>query len=165
MERLAPGTSTRHDFDFWIGTWHQSHRRLKERLAGCEEWEEFSSTSVAWPILDGLGNVDELRTDWGGGLVGASMRFFDADTGTWSIYWTDNRRSGPLEPPVTGSFTEGVGVFECEDTFAGRSILVRYTWSRTSTATPHWEQAFSEDGGETWEVNWVTDSTRAEPPT
>jgi hypothetical protein len=163
MAELAHGTSTRHDFDFWIGTWQQHHRRLRERLAGCEEWDEFESTSVAWPILDGLGNVDELRTDWGGGLVGASIRFFDAATRTWSIYWVDTRRSGPLEPPVIGSFSGDVGVFECPDTFEGRPILVRYTWSRTSTPTPHWEQAFSTDEGQTWETNWITDSTRVDP--
>ncbi len=64
---------------------------------------------------------------------------------------------------MIGSFAGDVGVFECADTFDGRPILVRYTWSQTSTLTPHWEQAFSEDGGETWDVNWVTDSTRVDP--
>ncbi len=162
MDTKAHATSTRHDFDFWIGTWRQHHRRLKERLAGCDEWDEFESTSIALPILDGLGNVDELRTDWGDGLVGASIRLFDGSSRTWSIYWTDTRRSGPLEPPVIGSFSGDVGVFECEDVVDGRPIPVRYTWSRTSTPTPHWEQAFSEDGGDTWETNWITDSTRVE---
>jgi hypothetical protein len=81
----------RHDFDFWIGRWQQRNRRLRERLAGCEEWDEFDSTSVAWPTLDGLGNVDEFRTDYAGGYVGMSIRLFDPATRTWSIYWADSR--------------------------------------------------------------------------
>jgi hypothetical protein len=66
-----------------------------------------------------------------------------------------------LAPPVIGSFSGDVGVFECDDTFEGRPIRVRYTWSDVTTPTPHWEQAFSDDGGETWETNWVAEFTRA----
>ena len=72
------------------------------------------------PLLDGLGNMDELRTDYQGGLVGLSLRFFDPATRLWSIYWTDTRRSGLLEQPVVGSFSDGIGIFECDDTFDGR---------------------------------------------
>jgi hypothetical protein len=69
--------------------------------------------------------------------------------------WADTRRSGKLDPPVIGSFEGDVGVFEGEDTFEDRPILVRFIWSGVTTPTPRWEQAFSEDGGETWETNWI----------
>jgi hypothetical protein len=149
------------DFDFWIGEWDVHNRRLRERLAGSDEWDEFEATSVAWKILDGLGNADEFRTDYDGGFTGMSFRFFDPKTKQWSIYWADSRRAGLLDPPVIGSFSGGTGVFEGDDTFDGRPIRVRFTWSRVDTPTPRWEQAFSEDGGNTWETNWVNDFTRS----
>jgi hypothetical protein len=157
--------STVRDFDFWFGSWKVHNWRLRERLAGSDEWDEFEATSEARPILDGLGNFDEFRTDYLGGFVGSSMRFFDPETRQWWIYWADSRRSGELDPPVVGAFDGDVGIFEGSDTFEGRPILVRYTWSGVTTPTPRWEQAFSEDGGETWETNWIMDFTRSEEAT
>jgi hypothetical protein len=93
-----------------------------------------------------------------------SFRFFDLETRLWSIYWADSRRTGLLDPPVVGSFSAGVGVFEAEDVFKEKPILVRYTWSRTDTGTPRWEQAFSPDEGKTWETNWIMDATRVGEP-
>jgi hypothetical protein len=153
---------TARDFDFWIGRWHGRNWRLRERLAGCDEWDEFESLSVARRLPGGMGNQDEFRTDFGGGYVGLSFRFFDSATQRWSIYWADSRRCGTLDPPVVGSFSGDTGVFEGPDTFEGRPIRVRYTWSRVSTPTPRWEQAFSKDDGETWETNFVSEFRRFE---
>ncbi len=149
------------DFDFWLGEWKVRNRWLRERLAGSDEWEEFEATVVARQILGGLGNEDEFRTGHAGGFIGMSFRFFDAKTREWSIYWADSRRPGLLDPPVLGSFSGDVGVFHGDDTCGGRPIRVRFTWSGVTTATPRWEQAFSDDGGETWETNWVMESTPA----
>jgi hypothetical protein len=151
---------TARDFDFWMGSWRVHNRRLRERLAGSDEWDEFESTVVARPILDGLGNEDEFRTDYAGGFIGMSFRFFDPERKRWSIYWVDTRRSGELDPPVFGAFEGDTGSFEGEDTFDGRPIRVRFLWSGVTTPTPRWEQAFSDDRGETWETNWVMDFTR-----
>ena len=149
------------DFDFWLGEWNVDNRRLRERLAGSDEWEEFEATSGARQILGGLGNEDEFRTDHDGGFVGMSFRFFDPRAGS-------GRSTGPtaagresLDPPVFGSFSGDTGVFDGDDTFGGRPIRVRFIWSGVTTPTPRWEQAFSDDGGETWETNWVMDFTRA----
>jgi hypothetical protein len=151
---------TARDFEFWIGSWNVRNRRLRERLAGSDEWDEFEATVDARLLLDGMGNEDEFRTDYKGGFVGMSFRFFDSDTKLWSIYWADSRRSGVLDPPVIGSFSGDTGIFEGEDILRGRPILVRYTWSGVTTPTPRWEQAFSDDGGVSWETNWVMDFTR-----
>ena len=145
-----------------MGRWSCRNRRLRQRLAGSDEWDEFQSTVVARPILDGLGNEDEFRTDYGGGFVGMSFRLFDPERQRWSIYWADTRRSGELDPPVFGGFSGDTGVFEGDDTFDERPIRVRFIWSGITTPTPRWEQAFSEDGGATWETNWIMDFTRAE---
>jgi hypothetical protein len=150
------------DFDFWFGRWKVHNRYLRARLAGSDEWDEFDATVEARPILDGLGNEDEFRTGHEGGFTGMSFRFFDPVRKRWSIYWADTRRSGELDPPLYGAFSGDTGVFEGEDTFDDRPIRVRFTWSGVDTPTPRWEQAFSEDGGETWETNWIMDFTRDE---
>jgi hypothetical protein len=159
--RVEPGPAV-HDFDFLPGTWTVHHRRLKERLAGSDAWEEFEGTSTAWPLLGGAGNVDDNVLELPGGTYRAiSVRSFDPVASTWSIWWLDGRNPGVLDPPVVGGFADGIGTFIGRDTLDGRPILVRFRWSRLSDATWRWEQAFSPDDGATWEVNWVMELTRA----
>ena len=150
------------DFDFWMGSWKVHNRYLRERLKGSSEWVEFEATSVARPLLDGRGNEDEFRTDHDGGFIGMSFRFYDPEKDQWAIYWADTRRPGLLDAPVFGSFSGDVGIFVGDDTFEGRPIRMRFIWSGITTPTPRWEQAFSEDGGETWETNWIMDFTPLE---
>jgi hypothetical protein len=149
------------DFDFWIGRWNVRNRYLRERLADCDEWDEFEATSVARLLLDGLGNEDEFRTDYGGGFVAMSFRFYDTSKERWAIYWADSRRPGVLDPPVFGAFSGDTGVFEGEDVHDGRLVRVRFVWSGVTTPTPRWEQSFSADGGATWEPNWIMEFTPA----
>jgi hypothetical protein len=148
------------DFDFFIGAWRVHHRRLKERLANSHEWVEFDGTSNAQKILGGLGNMDDNVLSFPGGAYRAvTFRTYDSAKKLWSIWWIDSRHPGPLDPPVIGRFENGVGTFYADDTFNGKPIRVRYLWTNLSAA-PRWEQAFSEDGGKTWETNWIMDFTR-----
>jgi len=151
-----------HDFDFLIGAWRVHHRRLKARLAGNHDWEEFEGTSKLEMTMAGAGTVDDNWIDLPGGAYRAvGIRAFDLKTGLWSIWWLDGRApQGPLDPPVRGRFENGVGIFTGDDTLNGKPIRVRYTWSRITPTTCHWEQAFSPDGGKTWETNWIMDLTR-----
>ena len=149
------------DFDFWMGRWDVHNRYLRTRLAGSDDWDEFASTSVARPLLDGIGNEDEFRTDYDGGFIGMSFRFYDPELDRWAIYWADTRRPGVLDPPVFGSFDGDVGVFQGAAAFEGRPIVMRFTWSEITTPAPRWEQAFSDDDGRTWETNWIMEFTRA----
>jgi hypothetical protein len=162
-ERSEPRTTTgpdgARDFDFLHGRWRVRGRRLVERLVGCQEWRELEATCECWPLLDGLGNADELRSDHLPGFVGTSLRLFDRQARQWSIHWADNRR-GVLDPPMCGSFAGDVGVFAGADVHAGRAILARFIWRRGPS--PRWEQAFSADGGHTWETNWTMDFARLE---
>jgi len=152
-----------HDFDFYMGRWLVHHRRLKERLVGSDEWETFEGTSTAWPLLNGAGNVDDNVLELPAGTYRAiSLRSFDPWSETWSIWWLDARNPGQLDPPVVGRFKDGVGTFIGDDTFDGQPILVRFLWTDITDATCRWEQAFSVDGGATWEVNWVMESERIE---
>ena len=92
MYDLMHATGTAHDFDFLFGDWSVLNRRLRRRLVGSGEWEEFAAEMVARPLLDGMGNEDEFRTDHDGGMIGMSFRFFDPRTRLWTIYWADSRR-------------------------------------------------------------------------
>jgi hypothetical protein len=162
MNETAGAHDASHDFDFWFGRWRSENQRLLKRLQGCTEWETFTATSHAWPILGGMGNMDDFVPDgWRPGFIGMSLRLFDPRTQQWSIYWMSNHnQSGTLEPPVVGGFKDGVGVFECNDTFEGRPIRVRYVWSDITPVSARWHQDFSDDGGQSWETNWITRFTR-----
>jgi hypothetical protein len=156
-----PETDGRADFDFFLGVWESKQRRLKEWLNGCDTWVEFTGVSVAQKLLDGLGHMDEVTLEGPTGrMVGLSVRLFDPQTKLWSIYWADSKRGTLGMPPEVGRFKDGRGVFYAHEVLAGRAILSRYIWTRSSETALHWEQAFSEDGGATWETNWIADFTR-----
>jgi hypothetical protein len=150
------------DFDFLFGDWGVRHRRLRERLAGCDDWDEFDGSCRARSVLDGAGNVDDNFLELPDGVYRAvTLRAFDATTGAWSIWWLDGRRPDRLDPPVIGRFENGIGRFHGDDVFAGRPIRVRFLWDVADPRAPRWEQAFSTDGGDTWETNWTMDFSRS----
>lgn len=159
-------TDGRRDFDFWMGSWRIDNERLVERLKGSTTWERFEARGTAQPLPGGIGNFDDfVPIDWRPGYVGMSLRVFNPTTDLWSIYWLDNQTGGldvvgHLLPPVVGRFTDGIGVFQGDDTFEGRPIRVRFVWSEITATGARWEQAFSPDGGVTWETNWVMRFTR-----
>ncbi|MDE2450291.1 MAG: hypothetical protein KGO22_15055 [Gammaproteobacteria bacterium] len=147
-----------HDFDFEYGKWRMPNHRLLKRLAGSHDWADFVSCDEGWPLPGGIGDMDVYRTSYWPNFVGMTLRTYDPQTGLWRLYWFDNRFShGVIEPPVVGRFDGRVGVFEGPDTFDGKPITVRYVWTvspKGSKTVAKWRQAFSTDGGKTWEVNW-----------
>lgn len=149
------------DFDFVIGDWNVTHRRLKERLAGCDDWIEFGGAMSTHRILGGFGNLEDNVLHFPEGDVRAvALRSYDPQAGTWSIWWLDGRFPGRLDVPVVGRFEDGVGTFYAHDTFGDIPITVRFTWRRIDADTLHWNQAFSPDDGQTWETNWTMDFRR-----
>ena len=145
------------DFDFLIGDWTVSHRRLRRRLAGDTHWDMFDGTMRARSILAGQGNFDENVIRLPGGTYQAcTLRIHDASAGHWSIHWIDGR-DPKLDPPMIGGFADGTGTFFGKDSFEGRAIDVRFLWTRRDGSAARWEQAFSADGGKTWETNWIMD--------
>ena len=143
------------DFDFLLGHWHVHNRQLRHRLQGSDEWREFDATQSVQLILGGLGNLDEMETDLQGTrFIGLSLRLYNPETKLWSIYWVDNR-SAELQPPVVGSFRDGVGLFSGADICNGQPVIARFIWSEITDNSARWEQAFSPDAGQTWETNWI----------
>jgi hypothetical protein len=157
-----PGPKGAGDFDFFFGSWRVAHRRLKERLVGCNEWIEFAGNCVTQKILGGLGNMDDNFLDMPGGAYRAiTLRSYNAEKEQWSIWWLDGRYPGVLDTPVVGHFESGIGTFYANETIAGKPLRVRFLWTMPKPDMPRWEQAFSVDAGATWETNWVMDFTRS----
>jgi len=150
-----------HDFDFLVGEWRVHHRRLKP---DSQEWGDFEGTCSNRKLMDGAANMEEHTLNGSKGAYRAvALRAYNSKTGQWAIWWLDGRYpSGPLDPPVQGRFENGVGTFYADDTLKGKPIRVRFLWTRVTSDTPRWEQAFSVDAGKTWETNWIMDFTKAQ---
>jgi hypothetical protein len=161
-ERAVPGL---HDFDFLVGHWRVHHRKLKERLVNSHEWIEFEGTLFSQPLMGGYANVDDDVFEVPGGTYrGVAPRSFDAKSGQWSIWWMGSRKPlAPMDPPVRGSFHNGVGTFYADDdTENGKPVRTRFIWSEITPTSCHWEQAESPDGGKTWETDWIQDLKRVQ---
>lgn len=157
---LSSGNGGARGFDFLLGRWTVRHRKLKARLAGSREWDEFPGTLDVRPILHGLGNVDQnVLDDPKGAYLATSLRVFDPKAKQWSIYWVDGRGEG-IDKPVVGTFSGPVGRFYNDDLFNGRPVRVRFTYRDLGPGRAAWDQAFSTDQGRTWEVNWTMDFER-----
>ena|ERR1051325_2721327 len=150
----------RNDFDFLIGTWKVHHFRLAERLKGSTDWEEFEGNTVDKKLLNGLGNMDENILHRKTGAIHAiSLRLFNPISKEWSIYWSTDL-TGTLDVPMIGGFKNEHGTFYSQEVFEGQHIYNRFIWSKITATSCQWEQAFSIDGGKTWETNWIMEFER-----
>jgi hypothetical protein len=147
------------DFDFLIGTWNVTNRWLVDFLDETSGWEEFPALSRASRHFDGAANFDEIEFPTKG-FSGLTLRLYDPEQQTWSLYWA-SKRTGQLFPPVTGRFEDGRGEFHGRDTHNDRPVDVRFIWDGIGASTARWTQAFSIDGGQIWVTNWVMELTRA----
>jgi hypothetical protein len=152
-----------HDFDFELGHWKIHLKRLLHPLTGSRTWVEFDGTSVTRKVWNGRSQLEEFETESpdGSHIEGMTLRLYDPQTHQWSLYWATSK-SAVMGVPTIGKFKNGQGEFFDTEPAGpnGRAVLVRFIWSNTTTNMPHFEQSFSEDGGKTWEVNWITDQTR-----
>jgi hypothetical protein len=149
-----------HDFDFEIGLWKTQLRRLVRPLTGSTTWVEYEGTSKVSRVLDGRANLVELKVAGPAGRIeGLSLRLYNPQSQQWTLNFA-NINDGTLTPPTVGEFKDGRGEFFNQDTLNGRSILVRFIISDITPNSCRFEQAFSADGGKTWEVNWIAVDTR-----
>ena len=150
------------DFAWEFGVWSTHVRVLRNPLSGAApNWAEYDGTSVVRPILGGRFNLVELSVAGPAGRIeGASLRLYDPQKREWSLNYA-SVRGGVLTAPVYGSFDDrGRGLFYAHDTLDGRPILVRFEITRPSRDHAHFEQAYSGDGGATWETNWIAEDRR-----
>lgn len=144
------------DFDWEIGSWRSTVRVLAEPLSeSADEWLQFAGTSVVRPLMDRRANVLEFQVSGQNGSINAlNLRLYEPQAQRWSLTFI-NMRDGLLTPAVYGGFRNGVGEFHGDDQLGGRPIKVRFLISRPSPDEAKFEQAFSADGGMTWETNWM----------
>ena len=151
-----------HDFDFELGSWNIHLKRRLHPLTGSNSWVEFDGTSVTRKVWDGRSDLEEFETDGAAGHIeGLTLRLYDPHSHQWRLYWA-NSKDGLMAPPQIGQFHDGRGEFLGQDTLDGKMIFVKFVWSAITPNSAHFEQSFSSDGGQTWEVNWITDQTRVD---
>jgi hypothetical protein len=149
-----------HDFDFEFGTWKAHIRRLQHPLTGSKDWVEYDGASSVRKVWGGRANLGELDVSGSAGRIeGLSLRLYNPQTDQWAISWA-NSRDGNLTVPLTGRFEAGRGEFHSADTLDGRAIFARFIFSDIKTTSFQLEQAFSGDGGKTWETNWIATFNR-----
>jgi hypothetical protein len=151
-----------HDFDFEIGTWKTHLRRLLHPLTGSTTWVEYEGTTVVHKVWNGRANMVELEAAGPAGhFEGLNLRLYNPQSRQWNLNFA-NSRSGTMGQPTIGEFRTGRGEFFDQETLNGRAILVRFVISDITPNSCRFEQAFSDDGGRTWEVNWIATDTRVE---
>ena len=150
-----------HDFDFEIGTWKTHLKRLLHPLSGSTTWVEYDGTTVVRKVWDGRANLAEVKMDGPAGhFEGLSLRLYNPESRQWSLNFSSSK-AGSLSQPTIGSFKNGRGEFFDQETFNGRAILVRFVIFDITPDSCRFEQAFSDDGGKSWEVNWIATDSRA----
>ena len=150
------------EFDFDIGTWKTHLSRLVHPLTGSTTWIELDGTTVVRKIWDGRANLAELEADSPSGHIEVlSLRLYNPQSRQWSLN-TANSRVGTLSIPTVGEFKNGRGEFFDQEVFNGRMILVRNVWKDITPNSCRFEQSFSDDGGKTWELNWIAVDTRVQ---
>lgn len=164
VQQLGAKRDGQHDFDFAAGTWKTRISRLQHPLTGSTTWIKYEGTVVARKVWDGRGYLEEIEIDGPTGhLEGLTLRLYNPEAHQWNLSFA-NCNDGTLNPPLVGWFTNGRGEFIDQESLNGRTILVRQVFSDVTASSHHFEQAFSDDGGKTWEPNWIADLTRQTSP-
>lgn len=159
-QETAKSYGGQHDFDFEVGTWKIHLKRLLHPLTGSTTWTEFDGTTVTRKLWDGRANIEQFETTSSANQIeGLTLRLYNPESHRWSIYWATSK-DGILGIPTIGEFKNGQGEFYDQEPINGRVVLVRFIWSQITPTSAHFEQSFSDDGGKTWEVNWITNQTR-----
>jgi len=153
-----------HGFDWEWGTWKTKVRVLRNPLSGKPPlWADYEGTSVVRSLLGGRPNIKKKDVRGSAGRIeGGSLRLYNPQSQQWSLNYA-SLRNGVLTAPVYGSFNEhGRGIFYGQDLLDGRAVIVRFIITRASRTEAHFDQAYSIDGGETWEFNWIAVDTLSE---
>ncbi len=160
LQQSSAARDGQHDFDFEIGTWHTHLKRLQHPFTSSTTWIEYDGKSYIRKIWDGRANLVALEVDGPTSHIeGLSLRLYNPESRQWSLNFA-NCTQGTMSIPTVGEFKNGRGEFYDQEPFKGRMILVRNVFSDITANSYRFEQAFSDDGGNTWEINWIAVDTR-----
>jgi hypothetical protein len=149
-----------HDFDFNLGTWKTHISRLQHPLTGSNTWLELNGTVVIEKVWDGRAQLEQIEADGSTGhFEGLTLFLYNPQAHQWSVNFA-NSNDGTFSQPAIGEFKNGRGEFFDQEAYKGRTILVRIVCSDITPNSHRFEQSFSEDGGKTWEPNFVATLTR-----
>ena len=158
--KITAKQSGEHDFDFEIGTWKTELKRLQHPLTSSTTWVAYSGSTVVRKVWNGRANLVELEVDGPAGHIeGLSLRLYNPQTRQWSLNFSGGG-TGSMSQPTIGEFKNGRGEFFDQETYNGRAIFVRFVIIQITPEVCHFEQSFSDDGGKTWEANWIATDTR-----
>lgn len=144
-----------HDFDFNFGVWKTHIRRLQKPLTGSRTFIDYDGTSVVGKVWGGRASLLELEASGPAGHVeGVGLRLFNPRSHQWRLNWA-NSSDPVMTTPMVGRFVHGEGQFYDQEEFEGRIIMARNGFSAIAPNSSHFEQAFSDDAGKTWETNWI----------
>jgi hypothetical protein len=153
----------RHDFDFEFGDWTMQLKRRMKPLTGSDTWVQYEGSSIVRKVWNGAANLGEIELDGPGGHIeGLSLRVYNPDAKQWNVHFA-NSAGGVLGEAMVGGFRDGRGEFYDQETYDGRAVFVRFVFSDITPASFKFEQAFSADGGRTWEANWIATFARVAP--
>jgi len=149
-----------HDFDFEFGAWKAHISRRLKPLTGSTTWVEYNGTSVVRRVWNARANLGELEVSGPAGRIeGLSLRTYNPQSRQWNISWS-NSADGTVGLPMIGEFKNGRGEFFNQESLDGRAIFVRFIFSDITANSFRIEQAFSDNGGKTWEANWIATFSR-----
>jgi hypothetical protein len=164
---LAAGASSHdadpdgHEFDFDLGTWKTHSSRLMHPLTGSTTWVELDGTTVVRKVWDGRANLAEYNADGPTGhLELLGLRWYNPNTHEWNIDFATPKVGVLGLIPGVGTFKDGRVDFFDQEEINGKFVLVRFSMWKINDDLAQSEQAFSEDGGKTWETNWINKYTR-----
>jgi hypothetical protein len=159
MSQAVPRASGTTDFEFLVGSWDIHNRRKNDQGV----WEEFAATNTVTMQVGGLVQIDYYDAPAfpsRGHVQAVTIRAFDPGTEEWSIVWLSNY-APPDFRPVVGAFEDGVGRFyQVIESADGSPLHVEFVWDGITDDSARWQQAFSLDGGKTWDVNWIMEFAR-----
>lgn len=123
-------------FDFWLGEWN------------CTWGEDGKATNHVLRILgDKIIQENFSSPD----MYGMSVSSYVPNRGLWCQTWVDNNG---IYLDFTGKFEDGKMILSRDAVFQGQAIKQRMVWYNIEESQFDWNWERSDDGGETWQVQW-----------
>jgi len=123
-------------FDFWLGEWD------------CTWGEDGIGTNHVLQIMNDKVIQENFSAPE---LKGMSVSVFDPERNLWCQTWVDNSGS---YLDFTGGFENGKMILSRDAIVRGEACKQRMVWYNIEADQFDWNWERSDDGGDTWRVQW-----------
>ena len=160
----APVRDGLHDVDFNLGKWHTSIRRYADPFSAPSHFASLEGTVTVRPVWNGKALLEEIEADGPNGhWQGLTLFLYNPQSGQWSQNYA-NAAQGHFEAAATIGEQRGRDIeLYSTDTAGGRAILVKGLWSEIEPDSHRYTEAYSDDGGRTWQTAFDARLTRIRP--